>query len=308
MFFEVWMDISCNPSLAFSNFFIEKGELIRIADPKSEKVFAIELGNQTFFPLQDFRYNISALRTKDGTLAQWKRYSAYGDKQTYGDLTIENPWGFSNRREILGLVQFAHRYYNPSLMRWLTPDPLGFEDGLNVYNYVRNNPFKYRDPDGRLIIPVVAIAFSATEIAITWASVKTIAVVVLTVATTYLACDIYDKLDNNAKMDENEREAKEEKKKVKGQGKDNAPNSGGPPRDKQGNYLPDPTAVGSHSTIDIKEGRAGPYVQGATYDDSGKFTRRTNVTDHGRRDHVKPHYHNAVSLYGTEKKSYPYYI
>jgi len=32
--------------------------------------------------------------------------------------------------------------------RWLTPDPLGFADGPNLYAYVHNNPYKYFDPDG----------------------------------------------------------------------------------------------------------------------------------------------------------------
>jgi len=187
----------------------------KIPDPRSEKTFAIELGNQGYFPLQDYRYNISALRNKDGTIAQWRRYLAYGDKQTYGDLALENPWGFSNRREVSGLMQFTHRYYNPTLMRWLIPDPLDFEDGLNLYNYVRNNPFKYRDPDGcfAFLIPVFTIAFSAAEITFAFTTMEVIVAAALTAGTTYLVCEISDKLDNNAKLDDNEKKAKEERKK-----------------------------------------------------------------------------------------------
>jgi hypothetical protein len=53
-------------------------------------------------------------------------------------------------------------------MRWQTTDPLGFEEGLNLYTYVRNNPFYYRDLDGcnaqvlRFTIIVVEIAFGVT--------------------------------------------------------------------------------------------------------------------------------------------------
>jgi uncharacterized protein RhaS with RHS repeats len=39
-------------------------------------------------------------------------------------------------------------FYKPSLGRWLTPDPLSFEDGPNLYAYLKNNPFTHFDPYG----------------------------------------------------------------------------------------------------------------------------------------------------------------
>jgi len=67
------------------------------------------------------------------------------------------------------LSLFTHRFYNPRMMRWQTTDPLGFKDGLNLYAYVHNNPFCYKDPDGRaafilpfpVIIPLFEAAFGA---------------------------------------------------------------------------------------------------------------------------------------------------
>jgi len=38
--------------------------------------------------------------------------------------------------------------YDPEVGRWLTPDPLGFADGPNLYAYVHNNPLTFVDPDG----------------------------------------------------------------------------------------------------------------------------------------------------------------
>jgi hypothetical protein len=78
-------------------------------------------------------------------------------------------------------------------------------------------------------------------------------------------------------------------------GKDNEI-KGGPPRDKNtGNYLPDPAAEGSeHTTLGNKQGRRGPYTQGATFDNKGKFRGRTDVTNHGRSDHPNPHYHTET--------------
>ncbi len=41
-----------------------------------------------------------------------------------------------------------YRYYRPDMARWLSPDPAGFVDGLNVYGYVRGNPVSRFDPSG----------------------------------------------------------------------------------------------------------------------------------------------------------------
>lgn len=47
-----------------------------------------------------------------------------------------------------GLHAYPQRYYAPWLGRWLTPDPLGLEDGLNLYAFVGGDPIGYVDPDG----------------------------------------------------------------------------------------------------------------------------------------------------------------
>jgi len=52
------------------------------------------------------------------------------------------------RDEATGLYYFGHRYYAPWIGKWLSPDPIGPEDSLNLYEYVRNNPVNLTDPDG----------------------------------------------------------------------------------------------------------------------------------------------------------------
>ncbi|MFP3516267.1 RHS repeat-associated core domain-containing protein [Pseudomonas sp. SIMBA_077] len=47
-----------------------------------------------------------------------------------------------------GLYYFGFRYYAPWLQRWISPDPAGDVDGLNLYAMVSNNPITFKDAMG----------------------------------------------------------------------------------------------------------------------------------------------------------------
>ena len=51
-----------------------------------------------------------------------------------------------------GLVYYGRRYYTPAFGRWLTPDPAGFTDGMNLYAFVHNDPLTHFDEYGLLDI------------------------------------------------------------------------------------------------------------------------------------------------------------
>ena len=52
------------------------------------------------------------------------------------------------RDDSTGLYYYGARYYAPWLCRWISPDPAGPVDGLNLYVYVSNNPVRKTDPTG----------------------------------------------------------------------------------------------------------------------------------------------------------------
>ncbi|MDE9543202.1 RHS repeat protein [Xenorhabdus bovienii] len=51
-------------------------------------------------------------------------------------------------RDETGLYYYGYRYYQPWAGRWLSADPAGTVDGLNLYRMVRNNPVTLTDNDG----------------------------------------------------------------------------------------------------------------------------------------------------------------
>ena len=52
------------------------------------------------------------------------------------------------RDDATGFYCYEYRYYAPFIGGWLSPDPLGAVDGLNLYCFVHNNPIRFVDPDG----------------------------------------------------------------------------------------------------------------------------------------------------------------
>ncbi|WP_413793934.1 MULTISPECIES: RHS repeat-associated core domain-containing protein [unclassified Pseudomonas] len=51
-------------------------------------------------------------------------------------------------RDASGLYDYGQRYYAPWLQRWISPDPAGVVDGLNLYCMVGNNPLRFVDRQG----------------------------------------------------------------------------------------------------------------------------------------------------------------
>ncbi len=99
---------------------------------------ALEIDQAVLLPLHDLGGNIIALVTAQGNLCESYDFSAFGE-ETLSSSPL-NPWRFSSKRHEDSLIFFGRRFYDPSLGRFLTPDPAGSKACPNLYLFVLNSP------------------------------------------------------------------------------------------------------------------------------------------------------------------------
>jgi len=127
----------------------ENGEPKELKIPGLAAPVAIEINQTPYAPIVDVQ-GITRF------LIDWKATEIFkrNDCDAFGaGLAWEIPYAYAGKRydPKTGLIYFGKRYYDPSLRRWLTPDPIGPEDHSNLYQYVFNNPFRYQDPNGESV-------------------------------------------------------------------------------------------------------------------------------------------------------------
>ena len=119
---------------------------LRILDPNNVADYAVAILSQgrTLLPIYDLQHNLTKVFTLSGQLLETRVLSSFGENCENPDV----PWTFCGKRMTDKLIYFGARYYSPAQGRFITPDPAGYVDTLNLYTYALNNPLCYFDPNG----------------------------------------------------------------------------------------------------------------------------------------------------------------
>ncbi|WP_324615785.1 RHS repeat-associated core domain-containing protein, partial [Proteus terrae] len=146
-----------------TNSVTEKYAVVQIQAGTSAKVRALcwEIGTPKGIENNSLRYSYddgignSGLETDgQGQLVSYEEYYPYGGTAIWSsENAVEADYKtirYSGKeKDATGMYYYGYRYYQPWIGRWLSADPAGTIDGLNLYRMVRNNPVTLHDPDGR---------------------------------------------------------------------------------------------------------------------------------------------------------------
>jgi RHS repeat-associated protein len=93
--------------------------------------------------------SVTSLSNAAGALAQTYTLDSFGN-QTASSGSLTNPFRNTGREfdTETSLYFYRARYFDPQNGRFLSEDPSGFNDGVNFYRYVHNDPIDNADPTG----------------------------------------------------------------------------------------------------------------------------------------------------------------
>jgi len=115
---------------------------------------------------QDGLDAVSSMSYTTAALANTYTYDSFG-KLTASTGTLINPFQYTGREFVseTELLNYWHRYYDPTIGRFLSEDPLRWEQGATFYSYVGNNPVLRTDPLG--LGPNVGMMINPIDMALT---------------------------------------------------------------------------------------------------------------------------------------------
>lgn len=128
-----------------------------VYSPRTDDVLMAWRGDDKYYFHKNRMGNTVAITDRSGNVVERYSYDAFGAPQIMAPngeeratSIIGNEILFTGREydSETGLYYYRARTMNPALGRFQQMDPIEYEDGLNMYAYVYNNPANYIDPTG----------------------------------------------------------------------------------------------------------------------------------------------------------------
>ena len=121
---------------------------------QGDQIRGMRYGSSFYWYILDGLGTVRSVVDSAGIVAGSYAGDEFG-RQTAATGSLERPHSYTGglgvRNEVVNeskLLYARQRWYDPALGRWLSADPIGFNGGLGLYNYVGQNPINFADPEG----------------------------------------------------------------------------------------------------------------------------------------------------------------
>jgi len=136
----------------------------------NDKLIASNVSGEINYYHPDHLGSTTLITNSSGDLIEETFYLPFGEIISGGDSRYDYT---GKELDNVGLMYYGARYYSSEIMKFTQADPVISEvynpQDLNHYSYVRNNPYKYVDSEGKnpaLVVGGIVITYAAVEMAI----------------------------------------------------------------------------------------------------------------------------------------------